>query len=74
LRGILRGKDFVKIDEAGFGGAHANDARKLQATFVPTFLCSQSGHDPLCAQKRVQSQVICPPEFPELLRVAHEGI
>jgi hypothetical protein len=47
LGGVLGGKDFVEIGETGFGRAHANNARKLQATFAAAFLCSHASHDPL---------------------------
>jgi hypothetical protein len=47
LRGVLGGKNLVEIGEAGFGRAHANDARKPEAAFAATFFCSQARHDSL---------------------------
>ena len=48
-RGVLGGKDFVEIGEAGFGRAHANDTWNFQTAFAAALFCSQARHVPLCA-------------------------
>ena len=58
LCGILGGKNFVEVGEAGFGRAHADNARKLQTTFAAAFFCSHAGHDPFCAQVQAMSQAL----------------
>ena len=44
-RGVLGGKNFVELGEAGLGGAHANNARNLETALAAAFFCSQAGHD-----------------------------
>jgi hypothetical protein len=69
LRGVLSGKNFVEIGEAGFGRADAHNTGKLQATLAAAFLCCQARHDSLCAHVRAASQVFSAREFLESLSV-----
>lgn len=69
LRGVLSGKNFVEIGEAGFGRADADNTWKLQATLAAAFLCCQARHDSLWAQVRATSQVFSAREFLESLSV-----
>jgi len=65
---VLGGKDFVKLREARFGRADADNAWQLQAAFAAAFFNSQAGHVLLWAQWRVVSQEVSRGKVPECKR------
>ena len=46
--GVFGGEDFVKIGDAGFGGAHTDNTRNFQAALAAALFFSQVRHMPLC--------------------------
>jgi hypothetical protein len=66
--GVLGGKDFVELGEAGFRRADANNAWQLQAAFAAAFFNSQARHILLWAHWRVLSQEVSRGKVPECKR------
>ena len=46
--GVFGGEDFVKIGDAGFGGAHTDNTWNFQTALAAALFFSQVGHIPLC--------------------------